>query len=149
MNEAARILELLDYLEITQNRLAKKTRYPQPTVFRYLSGEVEIPKEFLNAVLAAYPVNREWLYFGEGKKFDSDYFKSRWEEGKNEPKTMPDKLKYLQSVFDCSESHLASKIGLSRSYLGKVLAGQYSISESKKNEFPLRIKFIPMDWWDD
>ena len=62
-----RINNVLEYLDISVNSLAKTLELPQTTVNNYVSGKRKISFELIEKIAKAFPVlNKVWLLTGEG-----------------------------------------------------------------------------------
>ena len=69
MSIAERVLNILEYNNISKSELARRLGEKQPTINRYLTLEhQEKLSPYLWTMLELFPhVSREWLFFGEGE----------------------------------------------------------------------------------
>lgn len=72
-NTSQRLKRLMEYYNITQTDICKKTNIPKSSMSMYISGEREPRQDKLTLIAEAYDVNEAWLmgYEVEMKKGNS------------------------------------------------------------------------------
>ncbi|MDR2205842.1 MAG: helix-turn-helix domain-containing protein [Flavobacteriaceae bacterium] len=146
-----RIKALIEYLNIPVAKFAKNCGFSNYVMVKYyMNGKYDPTLSSIKKIIDRYPVNKNWLVFGDGEMWGLDYFRSEFYTicRANDNYTVSDKIKVLLRVFDCSVSELAKRAGINKNTLQKIVSGEIK-SLSDENILKLRkvADFVPERWF--
>lgn len=147
-NISDRLKAIMEYLGLCPTVFAKNIGISPTAVNKYFT-QGHIPrKTTIDKIINKYPIRREWLENGEGKMWEEDYFKERFLKYGLGARTPKEKVESLMKVFECNQSGLAERLGVSRAYIFAVINEKIKkISYEKIITFTEKEKFISKEWW--
>lgn len=143
------LIHLIDYLGLTVGAFATEIGASQPAINNIIEGKYNLSFKVAEKIMKRYPVKKAWLILGEGEMFEKDYFRDRYEKYGEYHTDMPNKIKTLQTIFDCNQSILGKKLGLSRAHVNALARGEIQALLPKTIDMLTRqVKYIPREWWE-
>lgn len=99
---------------------------------RLLNNNAKPSMSFLNKLIRAFPVNREWLWFGEGEQYnkkDISSYKYSNQTNFNKNAVYGDeskggRIKYVRSTMEYSQAQLAQELGTTRDVITQIETGR-------------------------
>lgn len=126
-----RIAEICQDLEYPVKAFARRIGVAQGVMERIFNEEVAPSISVLNKIIRVFPVNRKWLWFGEGEKYEKDIEKYKFssETNLNKSAVYGDaekgiRIKYIRSALDYSQARFADALDTTRDVIAQIEAGR-------------------------
>lgn len=118
-----RVMALIKYLGVSNQIFCQRTEISQSGLYHLIIKDNKVSLPIIRKIANAYPVREQWLVFGEGDMLTHDYFEERFNQVKEIPETLKDKILMLLEIFEMNQTDLANKIGISRATLVNWITG--------------------------
>lgn len=126
-----RVAEVCRDMEYPVKMFAKRIGVAQGVMERIVNEDLSPSMSVLNKIIRVFPVNRKWLWFGEGEKYEKDIEKYKYNSDLNLNKSAVYgdqekgiRIKYIRSTLDYSQSRFADALDTTRDVIAQIENGR-------------------------
>lgn len=148
-----RIKEIMTDLEYPLESFARKIGVSKGVFERITLNESRPSISVLNKIIKTFPVERQWLWLGQGKKYTKSITKLKFDPDEVTTavavygdETKGGRIRYVRGVLEYSQVQLAEELGTTRDVLAQIEIGknapQSYVLERLHNLYGVNINWI-------